>query len=122
MTRTDRHTALDWAGQIELERLTCQRGTSWHELDAAIREHLTHAPGSLADCGTESLCDQQFMPTRPAELDEPTEDGPGPLWLLAVVAVIALSASSLDSISSRPSSATRSVPNRSTLNEAITVP
>lgn len=73
MSHTDRHTALDWAGQIELERLACQRGTSWRELDAAIREHLTHAPGSLADCGTESLYDQALLPTQPMPLDAPVQ-------------------------------------------------
>lgn len=36
-------------------------------LDAAIAANLSHAPGSLGDGLTESLCDQAL--TRPAELD-----------------------------------------------------
>lgn len=71
MSRTDRHTALDWAGQIELQRLASQPHTPWRELDAAIRAHMAHAAGSQADMGTESLCDQALLPTQPMPLDAP---------------------------------------------------
>jgi hypothetical protein len=58
MSHTERHTTLAWAEQLDTQRRATTRGTTWAELDAAIHANLTHAPGSLADCGTESLCDQ----------------------------------------------------------------
>jgi len=41
-------------------------------LDTAVAQHMTHAAGSLADCGTESLYEQALLPTQPAGLDDPT--------------------------------------------------
>ncbi|MEY5097321.1 MAG: hypothetical protein RJA36_40 [Pseudomonadota bacterium] len=101
MSTTDRHTALAWADSIEAERLACQRGATWAQVDAAIRAHLTHDAGCLADIGTESLCEQALLPTRPAELDAPVQtpardDDPqlelaAPAWLaLAAAAVVAV--------------------------------
>jgi hypothetical protein len=68
MSRTERHTVLDWAEQLDTQRRATTRGTSWAELDAAIHANLTHAPGSLADPGTEALCDQALLPTQPTTL------------------------------------------------------
>jgi hypothetical protein len=103
MSATDRHTALAWADSIEAERLACQRGATWAQIDAAIRAHLTHDAGCLADIGTESLCEQALLPTCPAELDAPVQtpapdDDPRlelaePAWLLlAAVATVAAAA------------------------------
>jgi hypothetical protein len=73
MSHTERHTTLAWADQLDTQRRATTRGTTWSELDAAIHAHLTHAPGSLADCGTESLYDQALLPTQPMPLDAPVQ-------------------------------------------------
>jgi hypothetical protein len=86
MTRTERHTVLDWAEQLDTQRRATTRGTSWAELDAAIHANLTHAPGSLADAGTESLCDQALLHTQPADLAAPDSGIPADSTLLLVAA------------------------------------
>lgn len=71
MSHTERHTALAWADSIDAERRATQRGATWAEVDAAIRAHMTHDAGCLADIGTESLCEQALMPTLPPGLNAP---------------------------------------------------
>lgn len=54
MSRSERHTALDWAEQLDNKRSATQA-----ELDAAIRCHVAHDAGCLADIGIDSPCDQE---------------------------------------------------------------
>jgi hypothetical protein len=60
MSRTDRHTALAWADQVDAQRRAAAhpRIPGATRLQLAIVQHLTHPAAALADCGTESLCDQ----------------------------------------------------------------
>lgn len=89
--RTDRHTALAWPDSIEAQHRATQRGATWAELNAAVRAHMTHDAGCLADIGTESLCEQALLPTQPADLDTPDSGIPtnGTLLLAAVIGVAA---------------------------------
>jgi hypothetical protein len=60
MSRTDRHAALAWADQLDAQRRAAAhpRIPGATRLQLAIVQHLTHPAAALADCGTESLCDQ----------------------------------------------------------------
>lgn len=103
MITTDRTTHMAWADQIDAERRACTRGTTWAELDAAIRAHMTHDAGCLADIGTECLMEQALLPTQPAALDAEPEAHPQPdvgpgagwAWLAAAVVLASAGASAL---------------------------
>lgn len=88
---------LAWVNQLDETR----RATQWPRIgdaaawNSAIAAHMRHDAAGLHDPGTESLIDQTFVPTVPAELNDTPRtldaDRPGDdslFWLVVLVLIV----------------------------------